>query len=164
MAVGMAEKNNNILSYRFSSPHTNGQVSVLGSSNVCKLSKRSWCGCQQHNPSKSHCALIFTEIPPYFFSKFGYNYQMLAGYIVNTAHERSFKDNRLFKKQYWHGCVSTGLSATTTCRLGFLRWEQQFCSQPPVGAPPPIMFSLFLDVLFLLLYHTLSDCRLPYKQ
>lgn len=97
--------------------------------------------------------------------------RMLAGYIVNTVHERSFIDNRLFKKQYWHSCVSTSLSATTTCKLGFLRWEQQeksyinlFCSQPPVAAPPPIMFLLFLNVLFHLLYHTLSECCLPYKQ
>lgn len=34
----------------------------------------------------------------------------------------------------------------------------QLCSQPPVAAPPPIMCFLFLDVLFLLLYHTVSEC------
>lgn len=131
MAAGMAEKKNPILSYRFSSPHTNGQVSVLGSLSPpmsANCHKKSWCGCQQHNPSKSHCSNIFTQIPPYFFPKYGYNYQMLAGYIVNTVHECSFKDNRLFKKQYWHNCVPTSLSATTTCRLGFLRWEQQVLS------------------------------------
>lgn len=60
---------------------------------------------------------------------------------------------------------STGLSATSMCRLGFLRREQQeksyidqLCSQPPVVAPPPIMCFLFLDVLFLPLYQTISEC------
>lgn len=73
----------------------------------------------------SPIARSFLQKFHHHFSKYDYSYQMLAGYIVNTVHERSFKDNRLFKKQYWHSCVSTGLSATTTCKLGFLRWEQQ---------------------------------------
>lgn len=76
-----------------------------------------------------------------------------------------FSQTRYFLILYNNISLSIGLSATTICRLRLPRWEQQEkrdidqrCSQPPVAAPPPILLFLFLDVLFLLLSHTVSEC------
>lgn len=93
-------------------------VGFTFSSNECKLSQKSCFFSVWSTALQSPIVRSFLQKFHHPFSKYDYSYQMLAGYIVKTVHERPFKDNRLFKKQYWHSSVSTGLSATTTLQAG----------------------------------------------